>query len=120
MCIRDSTHTHTHTHAHTHMHTHTCTHTHASMLLICICMHVQTHTHTHAHACTHTHTHKYRVERYGHSDHLPGFWLSLYRKDWRGSLVSLRDSCKREPDFFHFCMNHMPATTTTRHFTHQH
>lgn len=42
------------------------------------------------------------------SQFLPGFWLSWYRKDWRGSVLSFRDNCSREPDFFHFCMNHMP------------
>lgn len=38
----------------------------------------------------------------------PCFWLSLYRKVWRGSWWSLSDSCSREPDFFHFCINHIP------------
>lgn len=36
-------------------------------------------------------------------------WVSRYRNVWRISTRSLRESCKSEPDFFHFCMNHIPA-----------
>ena len=34
-----------------------------------------------------------------------------YMKVLRMSLASLRASWWREPDFFHFCMNHMPMLT---------
>jgi len=37
------------------------------------------------------------------------FWLKRNMKERLTSGVSFMASCSRDTDFFHFCMNHMPA-----------
>ena len=43
--------------------------------------------------------------------HAPVFWLSWYRKHLRRSGLSLNVSCRRDPDFFSFCISHRPGDT---------